>query len=308
MARKSRTARTYFAYNREELDAKIEKFNAYRTGNTVSTEYDGRGMDVKVSDLYRFFDFKTFARNVIALIESNTQIFYYALRIRKGIQEISILTNPIQVGEDLYYQNLFLLNSNDRSRALQFNAGLLRWKDDLGFVVPVPNANTSERAIHKGNLFEEKVKGINSFVDTLPTLMDRQMEIIERTGHKEASLKSIINTLLAERPVGATEVTATALNRAKSFMFRMLESIGYNTLDQLGLVSHINLLKQPLNFVKSDVDAKVNLYEAFIWYTSIYKNRDSAIISRESNRFFKLMESFEISEVQQQEEQELEFV
>jgi hypothetical protein len=306
MAKRSRTARTYQEYNRAELDAKIEKFNAFRTGNTVSTEYNGRGFDVEVSDMYRFFDFKGFVRMVLSLVESQTPIFYYALKIRNGVQEISILTNPITVGDEVYYQNLYLLNSNDKSRALQFNAGLLRWNDSLGFVVPVPNASTTERAIHKGNAFEEKVKGINAFVDTLPTLMDKQMEIIERLGHKQTSLQSIIQTMLSERPEGTTEVTSTALNRSKAFVFRMLENIGVDSLTKLGLLQHINLLKQPLNFVQSEVDANVNLYDAFIWYTSIYTNRDSAIIARESNRFFKLVEKFDVSEVEQEEE--LEFV
>jgi hypothetical protein len=300
MARKSRAARTYLAYNREELDAKIEKFNSSKSGNSVYTEYNGVGNSVEVSDQYRFFDFKQFARMVVGLIESQTEIFYYALKINRGVQEISILTNPIMVGGDKYYQNLFLLNSNDKSRALQFNAGLLRWNDNNGFVIPVPNASTSERAIHKGNAFEERVKGINRFVDTLPSLMGAQLEIIEKLGHKEVSLKSIIDTLLAERPEWVSEITPTAMNRSKAFISRMMEQMSFDTLVNLGLSGVRDVLKQPLTFVESGLDVKVNLYEAFIWYTSIYKNRDSAIINRESNRFFKLMESFEVSNIQQE--------
>jgi hypothetical protein len=306
MARR-KTERQYLPFNSEELSAKIEKFNAFREGNTVSTQTEYGEMAVEVSSQYRFFDFKTFSRNVIDLIAAQQEVFYYSLHIRRGVQEIDLLTNPVFVGDEVYYQSLSLLNSNDRSRALQFNAGLMRWNDNHSFIVPLPNASTSERAIHKGKTFEEKVESINGFVDTLPTLMSKQLEIIEKLGHKNVSVKSIIKTIFAERREGVNEVTVSALNRAKAFLFRLQQNMKTSEIEDAGMsVVQIPLLKQPLDFTKSSADLVVNLYEAFLWYTEIFKNRDTAVINRESNRFFDLVEGFEIFDnISETEENEL---
>jgi hypothetical protein len=306
MARRKKE-RQYLPFNLEELSAKIEKFNAFREGNTISTQTEYGEMAVEVSNLYRFFDFKSFAKNVIALVATQQEIFYYSLHIRRGVQEIDLLTNPVFVGDEVYYQSLSLLNSNDRSRALQFNAGLMRWNDNHSFIVPLPNASTSERAIHKGKTFEEKVDSINAFVDTLPSLMPKQLEIIEKFGHKNVSVKSIVNAILAERKEGVNDVTVSALNRAKAFMFKLQQNMNTPEIEDAGMsVVEIPLLKQPIDFTKSSADLVVNLYEAFLWYTEIFKNRDTAVINRESNRFFDLAEGFEIFDnISETEENEL---
>jgi hypothetical protein len=312
MARTQIKERDYLPFNATELADKINRFNAFREGNTISTQIDGRKLDVEVSNQYRFFDFKSFANNVIGLIADQTTIYQYSLHIRKCVQEIDLLTNPIIVGNDVYYQHLSLLNSNDRSRALQFNAGILRWSENgtgtkHAFIVPVPNASTSERAIHKGKTFEEKVDNINAFVDTLPTLMDKQMKIIDALGHKNVSVKSIVRTILAERKPGTTEYTISAINRAKAFLHRVSQNMSFTEIVDAGLdIFHLDLLKKPIDFSRtSHLDITINLYDAFLWYTEIFKNRDTSVINRESNRFFELSDTFVTTQFAKEDEREL---
>jgi hypothetical protein len=293
-----RKDRQYFPFNAEEIASKIEKFNAFREGNRVSTQHQYGGITVEVSDQYRFFDFKSFALNVISMIAQQSEIFYYSLHIRRGIQEIDLLTNPTFIGDEVYYQSLSLLNSNDRSRALQFNAGLMRWKENHAFIVPVPNAATSERAIHKGASFEEKVKNINSFVDTLPTLMKSQMDIVKMFGSKTLSVQSIVQAMLAERKEGTTDITVSALNRTKAFLCKITQNMKPSEMVEAGLAfSDFHLLKKPIDLSKSSVEFNINLYDAFLWYTESYKGRDTSVINRESNRFFELIEKSKIEDI-----------
>jgi hypothetical protein len=298
-----RTERNYLLFNSEELAAKIEKFNAFRDGNVVHTQHEnGTSIAEPVSDQYRFFDFKSFAHNVIALVSQQTQVFYYSLHIRRGVQEIDLLTNPVYVGGEMYYQSLSLLNSTDRSRALQFNAGIMRWNDKNAFIIPLPNASTSERAVHKGATFEERVKVINAFVDTLPELMPNQLEIIEKLGHLTVSVKSIVKAFLAERRGDTNEITISAINRAKAFLFRLSQNMSVSERNEAGMATEdMYMLKQPLDFAKSSTDLTVNLYESFLWYTELFKNRDTSVINRESKRFFDLVAKFDVKTIQEGE-------
>ena len=288
----------YLEYNKEVLESKIDLFGSSKNGNLVSTSFEGRNMsNATVSDQYQFFDFKKFAKQILEIVDGQTEINKYNLRIKKGIQEISFLSDPFFIDSDKYYTAWYLLNSNDRTRALQFNAGLLREICSNGSTIPVPNVSSSIRAIHKGQSFLDNASNMDKFIPTVPELVKKQVSTLRTLTTKNVSLKAFVSAMMNENKEDF-DLSASSMIRTKAFLTKMFNSSvvadRFNTRENGLSTNEISLILKPLDFIKSQqFDLEVNQYSAFQWYTEIYRNRDSATIRLESERFFNLVKETE---------------
>jgi hypothetical protein len=316
----SKHYRVHHDYSRTEIKQRLETFDATREtssggdDNHIVTTLDGRTLrNVKVSDQYILFDFKDFVKSILDDLENVLRLEQYVLEIRKGTQEVSLLTAPIMVNGDEYRAAMYVLNSNDRTRALQFSAGLYRTKTESEIFMPVPDASTVRKVVHKGASFETKVDKMREFIQLIPGLINYQVRTLEELAKKEFSLREFLTEVVNENRDGI-DYSKASLVRANAFTRQMFNNqydkllIDYNKLSPTDLMN----LRSPLTFLReSTADITLNAYRALQWYIQIYLNRDVSVARRECNRFYKILENIgvvDVIETDKDKEKELENV
>lgn len=274
-------------FTKEALIDKIHTFHAEQNGLSVKTEVSGRQIrNVEVSEQYRFFDFKDYALQLVEDIDEETFAKYRTLFAR-GIQELALYSQPFLINGDVYYKSLYILNSTDKSRALQFVAGLFREKT-YSALVPVIDESARVRVIHRGDKFTEKASGFKEFTESFDRITWKQIDILRELSYRKVSLKSFINVILNER-LRNGQFTTTALNRAKAIIHRMLNS-QTDKIERKFDTNELDLLSRVIDFTKNtSFDVEVSAYQLYMWYVEVYRNRDISVIKHESDRFFKLL-------------------
>ena len=85
-------------YSKSELFDKIDSIEIFKSGNQVITKYFNRVINtVDVSNRYEIFDIKSFLRSKIGQLEDNFNITYYKFVMRKGIQELTLLSDSVDI-------------------------------------------------------------------------------------------------------------------------------------------------------------------------------------------------------------------
>jgi len=117
--------RQYIEYDKVSLFEKIDKISIDRVGNQVITKFGNNVISTaKVSKRYEVFDIKSYLRSKIDMIEKNFKISEYFFYVKKGVQELILLSDEVEINEMRFQKSFFILNSSDRSRKLNFNIGL----------------------------------------------------------------------------------------------------------------------------------------------------------------------------------------
>ena len=112
-------------WNKEELLKELDKLSIERTGNTIVTKFDNRIIKTSnVSDIYEVFDFVSYLKEKIDIIESNFPIHKYNLQIWGGKQLLQLISEEVIIGEDKFHKSFYIINSTDKSRRLSFDLGL----------------------------------------------------------------------------------------------------------------------------------------------------------------------------------------
>jgi len=90
--------KTFKDYNKEELVNKIDQILIEQVEGQVITKYGSSVLSVaNVSNRYEIFDIKTYLKNKIDIIEKNFNITKYFFRIYKGVQELTLLSDTIEI-------------------------------------------------------------------------------------------------------------------------------------------------------------------------------------------------------------------
>lgn len=280
-------------YSLEAIEKALDKFEAFKRGNNVTTLHDSIEVrNVEVSDQYRFFDFKKFVVNMMKDVEKEIDIESFQIKFVRGVQEIQFLSKDITINGDKFKQSLYLLNSNDRTRALQFTAGFYSVDNGNNLIMPVNGVKSHTRAVHKGQTFEEKTQDMTDFIYRISDLIDKQQDVMEYLYDFDISLKELVSEIVYENRREDTTVSNASLNRASTFLKNMIHS-PYDKikLSELNLSDDtINALRSPSEFIRnSKEDIIVNAYQALKWYSQVYRLDDSSIVRRECNRFMKFV-------------------
>jgi hypothetical protein len=90
--------RTFLNYNKQELIDKIDLISIEQVGSQVITKYRDVVKSVSdVSNRYEIFDIKSYLKDKIDTIEKNFNITKYYFRITKGVQELTLLSDTIEI-------------------------------------------------------------------------------------------------------------------------------------------------------------------------------------------------------------------
>jgi hypothetical protein len=283
-----------YDYSREELLNRINLFESKQNGLNVITEYKGRTLrDVEVSKQYKFFDFKEFVIDTINEFETkkNLKIVKYSLTIFRGKQEITLYANEREINGDLFYQSIFILNSTDKSAALQFNAGVYKSENKTSMILPLKNALVSNRIIHKGKGFESKIDVIKTFTNNLDIVFNQQCALLNEYSNYEFSLKDILNEIINDNKTNEIYSTAS-IQRASNFTNLLVQSIlePYSINARVLTSKEKYMLYSPVNYLRnSNFEIRLSVYFTYLLYMDIFSNKDSSIIKRESFRFSEFL-------------------
>ena len=102
--------RQFLNFNKQELLDKIEKISIEQVENQVITKYDDRVLSISnVSNRYEIFDIKSYLRSKIDIIEKNFNISKYYFRLTKGIQELTLLSDSIDIEGVTFHKSFFIV-------------------------------------------------------------------------------------------------------------------------------------------------------------------------------------------------------
>lgn len=274
-------------YDKDAIFETLDDLKITQSGNNIITKFQNRMIsNVGVSDKYQLFNFPGFAKKVISEIENYFTPETYSLKIYQGRQEIRLVGEEVLINGDIYKKMFNLLNSTDKSRALQLNIGLMRQICTNGMVVGVEDEYANTRVKHFKNSLPERVK---LFVDGLSNFdlnLNGQVSVIEGLMGSKVSFQE-----LAEKLVTDEEgiVNANKVLKLRAFANKLLKS----ETDALTGLSDVqtNLLKNPEMFNKDfvNVDIEMEAYKALNCYTEVFRNYDSSILKRETNRILELV-------------------
>ena len=271
--------RRYLAYNKGELLDKINNISIeMNDAGQVVTKYRDRVSSISnVSKRYEIFDIKKYLLTQIELIEQNFNITKYDFSIRKGIQDLTLLSDSISIEGVEYRKSFFILNSSDKSRRLSFNAGLFAESKNLYIINSVKNIGLTKKHLRGVTAAAEQASlGLND------ETFNEQIDLIKSlVGHKIAfsKLQSII--------VDDVEVN---INHRKFDSFKS-SLIYYNTEGRLSLTNEQrNLLKTPSEklVVEYKDDFYIDAFWAFQTYLMLFNKQDSHIIKRETEKIMNI--------------------
>ena len=169
-------------YNKKELLDNISLIKIERLSNQVITKYDDRVISVaNVSKIYEVFDIKSYIINKLDLIEKNFTISSYCLRIYRGIQELILFSDTIEIEGVKFQKTFYILNSSDRSRKLNFNAGLYCESNDFYMVSQIKNLSLIKKhyrgITEAAELVSENISGetFDSQIESLHNLIGHKV-------------------------------------------------------------------------------------------------------------------------------------
>jgi hypothetical protein len=271
-------SRGYKTYNKAELFNKIDAIEIFQEANKVITKYFGTVINItNVSDRYEIFDIKGFMKSKIEFLEANFNISFYHFRMRKGIQELTLLSDEVEIGGIPFHKAFFILNSSDKSRRLNMNLGLYQANNGVYFVNSIKNFSLTTKHL-KGITSKAEVASDNMSVETF-----------------DEQIKSI-NSLFGERVM---------LSKVREIIIDKDQKVNHNKFDALknvlrfdfskGLTrEQMQVLKTPSEqlVIDSKNDFSFDAFNVFRAYMSVFRNQDSYVVKRETEKILKITQCF----------------
>jgi hypothetical protein len=168
----------YKPYNLDELFTKIDAIEITRQGNQVITKYFDRVINTtEVSPIYEVFDIRAFMKAKIDQLAHNFNMCWYKFVMKRGIQELTILSDDVEINGTTYYKAFFILNSSDKSRRLNMNMGLYRGDNNSYLVSAIRNMSLSKKHL----------RGVTQSAEEVSQAID-----VETFDEQIASIKSLV--------------------------------------------------------------------------------------------------------------------
>ena len=261
--------RQYIEYDKVSLFEKIDKISIDRVGNQVITKFGNNVISTaKVSKRYEVFDIKSYLRSKIDMIEKNFKISEYFFYVKKGVQELILLSDEVEINEMRFQKSFFILNSSDRSRKLNFNIGLFSKTNNIYII---KNIGLSKKHLNGvTEIAEESIKNINDEVFSEQIDMMRSL-----VGHKV--LLSNIKKIIVNDP----DVNVNHM-KFDSFKNYFLNRYCLHE-DQL------KILKAPSKDLNTDNnDFYLDAFSVFYTYMKLFSDQDSHVIRRETEKISEI--------------------
>jgi hypothetical protein len=271
----------YKPYNLDELFTKIDAIEITRQGNQVVTKYFDRVINTtEVSPIYEVFDIRAFMKAKIDQLAHNFNMGWYKFVMKRGIQELTILSDDVEINGATYYKAFFILNSSDKSRRLNMNMGLYR-ADNNSYLVS---------AIRNMSLSKKHLRGVTQSAEEVSQAID-----VETFDEQIASIKSLVG----ER-VLLSKVRETILDKdlkVNHMKFDALKnSLRWSKTDKMDSLSseQIKTLMTPSEKLILDHhnDFSIEAYKVFNCYIQVFSRQDSYVVKRETEKILKITQCF----------------
>lgn len=274
------------AYNQKEIIDTLKMLDLTQKDNNIITKFDNRLIaNTTVSNKYQLFDFPSFAGDIVNEIENYFTPESFIFKVTKGQQELRLIGESVLINGDEYSKMFNIFNSTDKSRALGMNAGLIRFVCTNGMVIGVEDELSQLKVKHFKNSMPGKVEEFINSLNHFDINIMKQSETLENLSGKFVSFKVLVEKLSIEKD---GIVSANKAMKLRAFAQKLLKS-DTDRLENLAK-EQIDLLNNPhlINDFKK-VDIEIPSYTALNCYTEVFRNYDSQVLSRETNRILELI-------------------
>jgi len=270
--------RKFQPYDKQKLLAQIDLISIELVQNQVITKWGSSVLSVtQVSNRYEVFDIKSYLKSKIDLIEKNFQITKYYFRLTKGVQELTLLSDTIQIEGVNFHKSFFILNSSDKSRRLSFNAGLYCESKDFYVVSSIKNLG----------LTKKHLKGVTIAAELASSGLDGEsfdeqiQSISQLVGHR-ISFSKLSESIVLDKETNADHLKFDAFKNAIIY-YAQEGKLKINS-------SQWTTLKTPSSklVIDSSNDFYVDAFWAFQTYIRLFNRQDSHVVKRETERIMSI--------------------
>jgi hypothetical protein len=257
---------------------KIDAIEILLKDSQVVTKYANRVINVtNVSNRYEIFDIRGFMKSKIDMLESNFNITFYSFRMRRGIQELILLSDEVEIAGINYYKAFFILNSSDKSRRLNMNLGLYQADNGCYLVNSIKNFS----------LTTKHLKGISDKAEVATSTID-----IETFDEQIQNIRSLVG----ERVM---------MSKVREIIIDKDQKVNHNKFDALKNVLRYDYSKSLTNdqkellrtpsekiVIDSKNDFSMDAFHIFRAYMNVFRNQDSYVVKRETEKIIKITQCF----------------
>lgn len=283
-----RSRRVENDYNKNDIFQTLDQLKLTQNGNTVLTHFGGIQISSStVTEKYELFDFPGFAKEIVEEVGNYFIPERYQMRITKGQQELRLIGEEVIINGDKYSKMFNILNSTDKSRALQLNIGLIRFICTNGMVIAVDSEYSGLKTKHFKSTLPNKVEAFVEKLGDFNVCVNKQSQTLENLQGRFVSFKELSQKIAMDEQ---QMINQGGILKLKAFGKKLMES---NTDRIIDLKSEqISLLRNPQLFLNpgyQNVDVEMSAYQALNCWTEVYRNYDSSILKRETNRILELV-------------------
>jgi len=205
--------------------------------------------------------------------------------MKRGTQELILLSDNVDINNATYYKSFFILNSTDKSRRLNLNLGLYR-SDNTYLISGVNNMSLCKKHLTgvtkaaeevsdsiDGETFDEQIESIKSLVG-------------------ESVMFSKLKEIIVDKNQTTNHSKFDAFKNQLSYLWVPPNSSSTSKLKLTN--SQYSMLRTPsdkLNITLQN-DFPVDAYIAFNCYISIFRNQDSYVVKKETEKILKVTQCF----------------
>lgn len=262
-------------YNKSELFEKIDAIDITRIENQIITKYFNVVINTtSVTNRYEIFDIRSFLKEKIDNIQSNFNISFYKFVMKRGTQELTLLSDEVTINNSPYYKAFFILNSTDKSRKLNMNLGLYRGDNNTYLVSSLSNMSFCKKHL----------KGVTKAAEDSSFSID---------GEKFDEQIDLIKSLVGER-VLLSNIRSIILDKDLKINHRKFDAFK-NQLIYTNLFKEHNStlrLESEKLVLDSKNDFSIDAYLVFNLYLQIFRNQDSYLVRKETEKIIKITQCF----------------
>lgn len=271
----------YRPYDLGELFTKVNAIDITKQGDMVVTKYFDRVVNTtKVSNLYEIFDIRQFLKSKIDQLAHNFNLRWYKFTMKKGIQELTLLSDDVEINGTLYQKAFFILNSSDKSRRLNMNMGLYRADNKSYFVSSIRNMSLSKKHLRGVTQLAEEVSQ-NIDIETF----DEQIESIKSLIGQRVLL-SKIREIIIDKDLKINHMKFDALKN--SLRWSKTDKLNSLTNDQ---IKTLMTQSESLN-IDHHNDFSIDAYSVFNCYLQVFSRQDSYVVKKETEKILKITQCF----------------
>lgn len=267
-------------YDKSELFSKINTIEIFKNGEQVITKYFDRVINTStVSKKYEIFDIKSFLQSKIDLLENNFNITHYKLSMTKGVQELTLLSDAVDINGSKFHKAFFILNSSDKSRCLNMNLGLYREDNNSYFISSIKNLS----------LYKKHLVGLTQLAEEASGSID-----VETFNDQIKSIKSLIGERIMLSKIREIIIDKDLkINHRKFDAFK--NQLTWSSTDKVELnKDQLKTLRTFSEDLKIDQknDFSIDAYKVFNCYIQVFSKQDSYIVKKETEKILNITQCF----------------